>query len=144
MNQSSQPPHAFANRTIEFLFHVFLAALLGPYLVGIAFSLLELRVLAEFQPAQTLLVYPLQILFSGFPIIFLFTVLSFFPLLAVLRINNRGIQRSAFLAVGGFLGFLVGGTLAWLIPGAANGVMITTSSVLVGVGCGFLDWLVWR
>jgi len=131
-------------KAARFIGHVVLAAVLGPYAMSVAFGLLESNVISEYRPEFVFVKYPLQIFVFGFPVIFLFAVLSFFPLLAVLRISNPRSKRTAFLAVGASLGLLVGGCLAVLVPGLANAMFLVMAGILVGLGCGVFDWLIWK
>jgi len=131
-------------KAARFIGHTVLVAVLGPYAMSVAFGLLELNVISEYRPEFIFVDYPLQILVFGFPVIFLFAVLSFFPLLAVLRISNPRSKRSAFLAVGASLGLLVGGCLAVLVPSRVNAVFLVMAGIFVGLCCGFFDWLIWK
>ena len=131
-------------RAARFIGHVFLAALLGPYVMSVAFCLLEFNALSEFRPGVILVDYPSQILVFGFPVIFSFTAVSFNPLLAVLRVPRPSSRRTAFLVAGASLGLLVGGCLAVLSPGTINALLLVAAGIFVGVGCGYLDWLIWK
>ena len=76
--------------------------------------------------------------------IFVFTAISFIPLLAVLRVSKPTSRRTAFLVAGASLGLIVGGCLAVLSPGSINSVYLVAVGIFVGVGCGYLDWLIWK
>jgi len=121
-----------------------LAAFLGPYLVGVVFSFFELGAMAEIQPFRTLVVLPFSMLIYGFPVVLVLAILTFFPLQAVLRIKNSVKQRNAFLWVGGLLGVLVGLGLTWSGVKLEVRIAITTASLLIGIGCGWLDWRVFH
>ena len=124
--------------------HLVLAALLGPYVMSVAFGLLEFTSISTFRPEFILFNFPSQILVFGFPVIFLFTAVSFIPLLAVLRVPKPSSRRTAFLAAGASLGLLVGGCLGVLSPSRINAVFLVAAGIFVGVGCGYLDWLIWK
>ena len=130
-------------RTLSYAFHFFLAAFLGPYLVGVVFSFFELGAMAEIRPFRTLIVFPFSMLLLGFPVVLVFAILTFFPLQGVLQIKNPVKQRNAFLWVGGLLGVLVGLGLTWSGVKLEVKIAITAVSLLISIGCGWLDWRVW-
>ncbi len=136
--------HLPPKRAIGFAVHFLMAAILGPYLVLVVFSFLEFGARAEVEPVRILLVQPLGMLAFGFPVVFVFSVLSVFPLLGVLGIKTAAKRKHAFLLVGGLLGLLVGVGLLWSGMELGSGLVLTIAACLIGVWCGHLDWLAWR
>ena len=126
------------------LVHGLLAAIVGPYLVLVVMSFLGLGAFIEINPIRYGLVQPFGMLLFGFPIIAIFAVLSFFPLLGVLAVKSPVGQRRAFLWVGGLLGLLVGIWVVWTGMDSDEGIVIVMATTLIGVLCGYLDHLAWR
>jgi len=85
--------------------HLLLASVLGPYVFAVGLGLLEFN---NFEPRFALLDYPMQMLVFGAPVGVVFAILSFFPLIAILRIKNSGSRRRAFVFAGGALGLIIG------------------------------------
>ncbi len=126
------------------LVHALLAAVVGPYLVLVVMSFLELGAYIEINPIRHGLVQPFGMLLFGFPVIAIFAVLSFFPLLGVLAVKSPVGQKRAFLWVGGLLGLLVGIWVVWTGMDSDEGIVMVMATTLIGILCGYLDWLAWR
>ena len=124
--------------------HLLVASVLGPYVFAVGFGLLEFNVRSNFEPRFVLLDYPMQMLVFGAPVVLVFAILSSFPLIAILRIKNPGSRRRAFVIAGGALGLMVGGAFGCLVPGGGNAAYVVAFGVAVGLGCGVLDWIIWR
>ena len=124
--------------------HALLAGIVGPYLVLVVMSFLGLGASIEINPIRYGLIQPFGMLLFGFPIISVFAVLSFFPLLGVLACKRPAVQTRAFLWVGGLLGLLVGIWVVWTGMDSDEGIVMVMATTLIGVLCGYLDHLAWR
>jgi hypothetical protein len=131
------------SRGVRYAIHTLLAGLLAPYLVTIVLGLLGPPWGTEIRLKQVFLDFPAQVFTFGAPILLLFIVLSFFPLQAVLQISDVETLRRAFLLTGFLLGLLAGLLLGRSVPGT-DLILPVIGTCVVGVFCGYLDWIVWR
>ena len=128
----------------QILWHTFVAALLGPFLVCLLFVASQIAESSWLDDPATVFLSAGVMMVFGAPIIFVFVVVTFPLLFQVVRIRAPRSRTIAFSAAGSSLGFLVG---VWMVHSDLNkptSWVLVAGVVLIGLICGYLDSLAWR